>query len=512
MTITPATPITDGVSITSLDFDEPYGNLVTSTSAPDSRVRVYDLRDGEELATLSHGHKEGTYVKSVLVEGTLCMTGGQDGKISLWDLPTAIEEGQRLQDEQNTKSNYVGASSNASVAKERALDDDVFFSASSANRGNGRPEGSYNDEKDDLLPDLDTLKTRTAVTTTPSPGHIRALEGHSKDVTCLSYEDTSLVSGSSDKTLRLWDLNTGQCVVTMDILWAISNPLPVESEGSDEAPSRPEAPRTPSSSAGQTPSISSLSPTGSVYENDYPWHSTSSSYLTPNRKRSSLSGLRRLSSQSYNLTSLANASPTTPTGMANPSFVQPTPTFSDGSWEMYQDFVGGLQLWSYALASGSADGCVRMWDSEFFNTSNRVGSDRSTETSCLHYIDTLSARTGQSVRSLIGHTAPITCLQFDSFHLVSGSLDKSVRVWDLRTGRTIDTLRYDGPVTALQFDSRRILVAGGTDAVQVFNRTTLQQSELIVNGHTSPVERLRFMDKYLATGSRDATVKIWSLA
>lgn len=28
----------------------------------------------------------------------------------------------------------------------------------------------------------------------------------------------------------------------------------------------------------------------------------------------------------------------------------------------------------------------------------------------------------------MGHTGPITCLQFDEHHIVSGSLDKTVRV------------------------------------------------------------------------------------
>jgi len=37
-------------------------------------------------------------------------------------------------------------------------------------------------------------------------------------------------------------------------------------------------------------------------------------------------------------------------------------------------------------------------------------------------------RTGQAHRTLQGHTGPITCLQFDEIHIVSGSLDKTVRV------------------------------------------------------------------------------------
>lgn len=37
-------------------------------------------------------------------------------------------------------------------------------------------------------------------------------------------------------------------------------------------------------------------------------------------------------------------------------------------------------------------------------------------------------RTGQAHRTLLGHTGPVTCLQFDQLHVVSGSLDKTVKV------------------------------------------------------------------------------------
>jgi len=85
------------------------------------------------------------------------------------------------------------------------------------------------------------------------------------------------------------------------------------------------------------------------------------------------------------------------------AFAVPTPPYADGSWELYQDFIGAVQSWEYALVSGSGDGAVRMWD----------------------------MRTGQAHRTLLGHTGPVTCLQFDEIHVVSGSLDKSVRVCPL---------------------------------------------------------------------------------
>lgn len=177
-------------------------------------------------------------------------------------------------------------------------------------------------------------------------------------------------------------------------------------------------------------------------------------------------------------------------------------------------------------------------------------------------------RTGQAHRTLVGHTGPVTCLQFDEYHLVSGSLDRTIRVrllpstlslfsllsltalppslsllsprstrplltaehalarpprpprprprpprqiWDLRTGSISDTLRYDHAITSLQFDSRKVLCTAGGNDVSVYNRTTMERSSLRTNGHSAPAERLRFMDRYAASGGRDACVKVWAL-
>jgi division protein 1 len=84
-----------------------------------------------------------------------------------------------------------------------------------------------------------------------------------------------------------------------------------------------------------------------------------------------------------------------------------TMTSGDGQWrqtgrlpDASADFVGALQCFDAALACGTADGMVRLWD----------------------------LRSGQVHRSLVGHTGPVTCLQFDDVHMVTGSLDRSIRV------------------------------------------------------------------------------------
>jgi division protein 1 len=96
----------------------------------------------------------------------------------------------------------------------------------------------------------------------------------------------------------------------------------------------------------------------------------------------------------------------------------------------------------------------------------------------------------------------------------------------------LETIKYEHGVTSLQFDSRKVICASGENGVkvrlidgqpfvgfgrtnelgwQIYNRTSMQHSTLSTNGHTRPVEKLRYMDRYLLTGGRDATVKIWAL-
>ncbi|KAI0072362.1 WD40 repeat-like protein [Panus rudis PR-1116 ss-1] len=366
--------------ISALDFSEPYGTLVTA-SQEDAQPRVWDLLTGEEIGRL-RGH-QGT-VKCIQVEDHVCLTGGEDGTARLWDL-------RRVDDDE-----WEGEVLSLSDVAEEDEGIDEFGAKSSqkdqeVNGGTIRQGGSTNSDN----------KGPCA----------RVLEGHSKAVTALYFEEDCLVTGAADKTMRQWDLTTGQCVMTMDILWAISHPP-------------------------------TAGPGGPIPNHLFPGAAAAAG-----------------------------------------NFAVPTPPYADGSWDMYTDFVGAVQFWGYALMSGSGDGAVRMWD----------------------------MRTGQPHRTLLGHTGPVTSLQFDELHVVSGSLDKSIRIWDIRTGGIFETLKYDYAVTALQFDSRKIVAAAGENGLKVYNRTSMQHSTLTTNGHTRPVERLRYMDRYLVSGGRDSVVKVWAL-
>ncbi|PWN89328.1 WD40 repeat-like protein [Acaromyces ingoldii] len=405
--------------ITSLDFSEPYGTLVSS--ALDDSVRVWDLSSGAEVGRL-RGHS-GT-VKCLQVEDELCITGGVDSSVRLWDLHRVEDYEARLSIKATSESKAGGGIiKQGGESNGGGGDDDDDDEGGPSAKGNGTDDRDK--EHDPCL---------------------RSLEGHSKAVTSLYFDDTCLVTGASDKTLRQWDLNTGQCVLTMDILWAISNPTSSQSLMPDPTPSSDEI------------------------------------LGSPVRDRSSRSSLGGSSSVPGSRISSGAAPLMADKNFSGP-FSYPTPAFADGSWEMYQDFVGGVQFWGYALASGSGDGAVRMWD----------------------------MRTGQAHRTLHGHTGPVTSLQFDETHVVSASLDRSVRIWDLRTGAISETIRFDYPVTDVQFDSRKIVAATGENQVKIFNRTSLQTRTLATNGHTSPVEKVRYMDRYAVSGGKDHLVKVWAL-
>ncbi|WRT63656.1 mitochondrial division protein 1 [Kwoniella shivajii] len=401
--------------ITALDFNEPYGMLVTA--GQDDIVKVWDLCDGEEMGQL-RGHTG--LVKALQVEDTLCLTGGADGTVRLWDLRMVEDYEERLQ----------------SQLEELARQDPLErIAGQRAAAEEGREEEEFEWEEG---PSGITQASQIEI----SSPCVRTLEGHSKSVTALYYEDGCLVTGSSDKTIRQWDVATGQCILTMDILWAISNPPP--------APVAAPAP---------PPRLKHRSSTsfGSIHYDDI--------LPSPGASFAGMSGSSLLSA------------------VAGNHFAIPTPPYADGSWEMYQDFVGGVQFWGYALASGSGDGGVRMWD----------------------------MRTGQAHRTLVGHTSPVTCLQFDELNIVTGSLDKTIRIWDLRMGQAAEVHKFEYPVTALQFDSRKVVACTGENGVEVYNRTTHQHSRLITNGHIKPAEKMRFIDKYLVSGGRDGSAKVWAM-
>ncbi|KAK3061994.1 Mitochondrial fission protein [Coniosporium uncinatum] len=299
-------------------------------------------------------------VRCLQVEDNLVATGSMDASIRLWDL---------------SKAEYAPMDNRVNKESE-----------------DGEEEGdglAFENSEDSPPP-----PPATSMQDCP----LFSLEAHVAEVTALHFRGDTLVSGSADKTLRQWDLETGRCVQTLDVLWAAAQ------------------------------ATATMNPNSQ-------WKQTG----------------RR-----------------------------PDPE---------ADFVGALQCFDAALACGTADGMVRLWD----------------------------LRSGQVHRSLVGHTGPVTSLQFDDVHMVTGSLDKSIRIWDLRTGSIYDAFAYDSPITSMMFDARRIIAAAGEDVVKIYDKTDGRHWDCGPGANTDDesgalavIERVRIKDGYMVEGRKDGMVGVWS--
>ena len=123
----------------------------------------------------------------------------------------------------------------------------------------------------------------------------------------------------------------------------------------------------------------------------------------------------------------------------------------------------------------------------------------------------------QCVRVLSGHQSWVTAVAFNprSATLVSGSLDDTIKVWDLQTGAQMVTLKgHPRGVNDLCISTKgQVLVSCGDDGtVKVWN---LSAGRLLhtLEGHARDVTSVTIGHKgwILASGSKDKTIKLWKL-
>jgi WD40 repeat protein len=142
------------------------------------------------------------------------------------------------------------------------------------------------------------------------------------------------------------------------------------------------------------------------------------------------------------------------------------------------------------IASGSEDQTLKLWD----------------------------ANTGECLKTLIGHSGEVRSLDFhaDGKILASSSFDRTLKLWDIATGKCLKTLQgHTEAVRSVAFSSNRSLLASGS-ADQSVRLWDYQTGECLktLQGYTNFVLSVAFSPdgETIASTSANHTVKLWDVA
>jgi WD40 repeat protein/serine/threonine protein kinase len=178
---------TDGVTSVALSSDKRFA----LSGSIDSTLRLWDITNGVCLRTFE-GHTGPVSSVDLSNDGRFALSGSRDKTLKIWD----IASGRCLR-------TFEGHAHQVNTV---CLSIDRRYALSGSNLY--RPWGAWSDYKED--------KRTIKLWDIESGRCLRVFEGHTDDVysVCLNADGRYALSGSSDNTLKLWDVESGHCLRT----------------------------------------------------------------------------------------------------------------------------------------------------------------------------------------------------------------------------------------------------------------------------------------------------------
>ncbi|KAH9465483.1 hypothetical protein Pst134EA_013364 [Puccinia striiformis f. sp. tritici] len=120
----------------------------------------------------------------------------------------------------------------------------------------------------------------------------------------------------------------------------------------------------------------------------------------------------------------------------------------------------------------------------------------------------------QKVVVLKGHTGSIGAIKLRGNTLVTGSLDGTLRIWNVRTSHCLKIVKMPAPVSSLdfygQYGPTGVIAAGGNDVGRVFLISMNGSILSTLSGHNKGIRTLAINSQYLVSGGYDKALVVWN--
>ncbi len=290
---------------------------------------------------------------------------------------------------------------------------------------------------------------------------VNTLEGHSNVVISVAYSPNGqqLASASGDKTIKIWDVSSGQLLKS----------LTGHSDTVNSVAYSPSGQQLASASTDKTIKI---------------WDISSGQLL------------KSLTGHSSEVISVAYS----PNGqqLASASTDKTIKIWDVSSGQLLKSLTGhSNSVISVAyrpngqqLASASADQTIKIWD----------------------------VSSGQLLKSLTGHSSEVYSVAYspNGQQLASASFDKTIKIWDVSSGQLLKSLTgHSSYVNSVAYspNGQQLASASGDTTIKIWDVSSGQLLKTLI-GHSDRVISVAYSPngQQLASASHDKTIKIWDVS